>query len=161
MFVHIKWYTKVISDVDVDFISLAGVLGGLVATLTAAVAAEDNAPVLHFPGKKQARAMATTTIDPLSSGKQHVEIHNSLFMSLTADWMPGGLQALYQLAALGSTLAVAIVGGLLAGFLVAKIDFHKQDLSNEHLFEDAVFWAEVEPEEADAAHGAVNGTSGE
>jgi ammonium transporter Rh len=70
-------------------------------------------------------------------------------------------QALYQLAALGSTLAIAIVGGLLMGLLVAKLDtaVAGQELSSEHLFEDCVFWHEVEPEEAE--HGAVNGTAAE
>lgn len=68
------------------------------------------------------------------------------------------MQALYQLAALGSTLGIAIVGGLVVGFLVAKVDFASQELSAEHLFEDAVFWHEVKPEEAAAA---INGTTAE
>lgn len=67
-------------------------------------------------------------------------------------------QALFQLAALGSTLGIAILGGLIAGFIVGKTDLAKQDLSDEHLFDDAVFWAEVEPEEGEM-HGTVNGTA--
>lgn len=47
------------------------------------------------------------------------------------------------------------------GLLVAKLDtaVAGQELSSEHLFEDCVFWHEVEPEEAE--HGAVNGTAAE
>lgn len=69
------------------------------------------------------------------------------------------VQALFQLAALASTLGIAILGGTIAGFIVGKIDLAKQDLSDEHLFEDAVFWAEVEPEEETHGHGVVNGTA--
>lgn len=73
------------------------------------------------------------------------------------------MQALHQLAALGSTLGIAIVGGLIMGLLVAKLDIAVagQELSHEHLFEDSVYWHEVEPEEAEGEHPAVNGTAAE
>ncbi|CAL8464160.1 g3695 [Coccomyxa elongata] len=75
----------------------------------------------------------------------------------------GSKQALHQLAALGSTLGIAIVGGLVMGLLVAKLDIAVagQELSHEHLFEDSVYWHEVEPEAPEGEHPAVNGTAAE
>ena len=49
-------------------------------------------------------------------------------------------QALLQLAALGATLAVALVGGTMAGFIVARINPAGHSLDEDDLFEDAVFW---------------------
>ena len=49
-------------------------------------------------------------------------------------------QALWQLAALGATLAVALVGGTVAGVIVAKINPAGHSLGEDGLFEDAVFW---------------------
>ncbi len=49
------------------------------------------------------------------------------------------------------------------GLLVAKLDIAVagQELSHEHLFEDSVYWHEVEPEEPEGEHPAVNGTAAE
>ncbi len=49
-------------------------------------------------------------------------------------------QALWQLAALGATLAVALLGGALAGFIVSRASPAGQCLGEEDLFEDAAFW---------------------
>ena len=59
----------------------------------------------------------------------------------------GASQPAVQLAALGCTLAAAAAGGALAGFLVSKADPAKQSLEEGDLYEDAVFWHEVEGEE--------------
>lgn len=56
-------------------------------------------------------------------------------------------QPIYQLLGLGITLAAAIVGGLTAGLAVKYVDMAKQTLAEDELFEDAVFWAEVEEHE--------------
>lgn len=49
-------------------------------------------------------------------------------------------QALWQLAALGATLAIALVGGTVAGAIVAKVSPTGHHLGEEDLFEDALFW---------------------
>ena len=49
-------------------------------------------------------------------------------------------QALWQLAAVGATLSIALVGGTVAGLIVAKAIPAGQLLGEEELFEDAVFW---------------------
>ena len=50
-----------------------------------------------------------------------------------------GLQAGYQLAALGLTLGLAIVSGALTGF-VLKLPFIDQVKEKEEMFEDHLFW---------------------
>ena len=49
-------------------------------------------------------------------------------------------QALWQLAALGAMLAVALVGGTMAGFIVAKANPAGHSLGEDDLFEDGIFW---------------------
>jgi ammonium transporter Rh len=56
-------------------------------------------------------------------------------------------QPLYQLLGLAITLVAATLGGLVAGFIVKNVHMAKQTLAEEELFEDSVFWAEVEHEE--------------
>ncbi len=58
----------------------------------------------------------------------------------------GAGQPLVQLESLALTLAVAAAGGLVGGLLVSKVNLAKQDLAEGELYEDAVFWHEVEPE---------------
>ena len=53
------------------------------------------------------------------------------------------VQALWQLAALGTTLVLAVVGGALAGLIVAKVNPAGHEMREEDLFEDAVFWYAV------------------
>ena len=52
----------------------------------------------------------------------------------------GAAQPHVQLAALGATLALAAGAGLAAGWLVGRVDFAKQRLSEEELYDDAKFW---------------------
>ena len=60
----------------------------------------------------------------------------------------GAAQPLVQLAGLGATLAAAAVGGLAAGWVVTKVNLSGQEGPKEDdLFDDAVFWHEVEKEE--------------
>ena len=66
-------------------------------------------------------------------------------------------QALHQLAGLGSTLVIAICGGLLVGMLVKYSDCASQKMSAEHFYEDAVFWHEVMEEEGELGHTVANG----
>jgi hypothetical protein len=56
--------------------------------------------------------------------------------------LQGTSAPLHQLAALSVTLAVAVLGGALSGWVVSKLS----GLAVEDQFEDAVFW-EVEKEE--------------
>jgi hypothetical protein len=64
----------------------------------------------------------------------------------------GAGQPIKQFAAIGCTVAVAVVSGYLAGLLVGTVNPSKQEIADADLFEDAVFWSEVEPEEEGAAH---------
>lgn len=59
----------------------------------------------------------------------------------------GAKQPLFQLAGIAFTLAVALVGGLAAGFVVAKVGAGVQELEEKDYYEDAVFWEEVEHED--------------
>ncbi len=49
------------------------------------------------------------------------------------------LQTLYQLAGLGLTIGIAIVGGLVTG-LILRIPLIDQVKYNEEMFEDHLFW---------------------
>ncbi|KAK9823721.1 hypothetical protein WJX72_004894 [[Myrmecia] bisecta] len=74
----------------------------------------------------------------------------------------GKQQWLYQLLALAVTLAIALVGGALAGTLVRLCSPARHTLGPELMYEDGVFWEEVEAEEGEDWHGgaATNGTNG-
>ena len=52
----------------------------------------------------------------------------------------GAAQPHVQMAALAATLALAAGAGLAAGWVVNKVNLAKQDLSEEKLYEDAIFW---------------------
>jgi ammonium transporter Rh len=58
----------------------------------------------------------------------------------------GTKQPLWQLAGLGVTLGVAIVSGLAAGFVVSKVAVKKQEVEVDNMYDDAVFWHEVDEE---------------
>jgi hypothetical protein len=62
------------------------------------------------------------------------------------DALLGAHQPARQLAAIACTMAVALTSGYLAGWLVGAVDHSKQQLADADLFEDAVFWSEVEAE---------------
>ncbi len=49
------------------------------------------------------------------------------------------LQTLYQLAGLGLTIGIAIVGGLVTG-LILRIPIIDQVKYNQEMFEDHLFW---------------------
>ena len=59
----------------------------------------------------------------------------------------GKKQPLYQLLGLGIALAAAIGGGVLSGYAVGRVDLAKQSLGEHDLYEDSVYWAEVEHED--------------
>lgn len=59
----------------------------------------------------------------------------------------GTSQWIFQLSALGTTLLVAVVGGLICGKLVSVVNFSGQEFTSVALYEDAMFWEEVELEE--------------
>ena len=56
------------------------------------------------------------------------------------------LQAAYQLAGLAANVAIALLGGALAGLLARYINPGRQTLGTDDLFEDTLIWEEVEPE---------------
>ena len=57
-------------------------------------------------------------------------------------------QALRQILGLLANIVIAIAGGLLGGAAIKYFGMSHQGLTKEDLFEDSVFWEEVEPEEA-------------
>jgi len=59
----------------------------------------------------------------------------------------GTAQPLYQLVGLGTTLGLALASGLLAGFVVSRVNVCKQELGVDQMFDDAIYWHEVEEEE--------------
>lgn len=59
----------------------------------------------------------------------------------------GKRQPLWQLAGLGTALALAALSGLAAGFVVSKVGVVEQEAEVAHMYDDAVFWHEVEDEE--------------
>ncbi|PNH12195.1 Ammonium transporter Rh type A [Tetrabaena socialis] len=63
----------------------------------------------------------------------------------------GAAQPLWQLAALGVTVASALVGGTVVGWLVSSVGVVKQELATEQLYDDAPFWGAHE-EESDGTH---------
>lgn len=70
---------------------------------------------------------------------------------LLASSQPG-----WQVAALLSCIAVACVSGYVAGLIVKHVNlFGSPQLRGSELFEDAVFWTNVEMEEEDEEDGSV------
>ena len=63
---------------------------------------------------------------------------------------------MYQLAGVGLTLLLAIVGGTIAGKAISASTSTHLSLHPEEMFEDAMWWEEVEDEkpEDDLATGA-------
>lgn len=90
---------------------LPGIMGGLIGGLSAAMSG--------------------------SSGAFDTEAQKETFKAM-ADGRTAGQQGLYQVAALGVTLALAIVGGAASGFLVSNCCVPK------HLFDDEEHFREVE-----------------
>lgn len=70
----------------------------------------------------------------------------------------GPAQPLWQLAGLGVTLAMAMAGGTLAGWLVSTVGVVPQELTVRQLYNDKVWWVEEESEEGseegEEGHGA-------
>ena len=56
------------------------------------------------------------------------------------------MQAAYQIAGLAANVAIALLGGTLAGLLAKYINPARQTLGTDDLFEDTLIWEEVEPE---------------
>ncbi|CAK0782997.1 hypothetical protein CVIRNUC_006192 [Coccomyxa viridis] len=67
----------------------------------------------------------------------------------------GHTQAVYQVAGLAANVAIALLGGTIAGLLTKYIDPARQSLDTDDLFEDACFWEEVEPEKPHGHTGAA------
>lgn len=99
---------------------MPGVMGGLIGSLSAGFA--DKA----FSGEKGKIIMINT------------------FAALKDDKRTVGQQGLFQLAALGVTLAISISSGALAGFLASKVS-HVDDF-----FEDDEHWDECEYDVVDS-----------
>lgn len=57
------------------------------------------------------------------------------------------LQALHQGIAIVLTLAVAIVGGVVAATAVKVLTPETQKLKSEHMFDDGQWWDEIEQED--------------
>ncbi len=68
--------------------------------------------------------------------------------------MPAGHhQALYQIFGMLVTLGMAIGGGFVAATAVKTVTPQVHQLQTEHLFDDGMWWEEVEEEEtASASH---------
>ena len=66
--------------------------------------------------------------------------------------MPAGhSQALHQIFGILVTLGMAIGGGLLAGSAVKAVTPQVHKLQAEHLFDDGMWWEEVEEEHGDSS----------
>ena len=46
----------------------------------------------------------------------------------------------YQIAAIAVTLAIATIGGSLAGWVVSTVNLANQNMTPEQLFDDGTFW---------------------
>ncbi|KAK9819191.1 hypothetical protein WJX74_001012 [Apatococcus lobatus] len=77
-------------------------------------------------------------------------VHNRAVMAHSTS------QAMYQLAGVGATLVLAIIGGTIAGEAIAAGTPASLTLQAEEMYEDAMWWEEVESEkpEEDLATGA-------
>lgn len=165
---------------------IAGILGGLVAAVSAVAAADANAPVMHYTGQSQVRGAARRSliaammpglhvflaelIDDAGNCRpvsylcvhcscchQSVSTYSSHAARQAARPVLLCVQALHQLMGLGATLVLAILGGLLFGLAVKHSDCARQKMGEEHFFEDAVFWHEVVDEEGELGHTVANG----
>lgn len=57
----------------------------------------------------------------------------------------GAAQPLYQLMSLAAAVGAAAASGLISGFIVTRVSLPgKQELEVSQMYEDAVFWHEVE-----------------
>ncbi len=59
----------------------------------------------------------------------------------------GNSQPGFQLMGLGATVAIAAAAGLAGGFVVSRVGVAGQALEVDKMYEDAVFWHEVEEED--------------
>ncbi|OXA60151.1 Ammonium transporter Rh type B-B [Folsomia candida] len=116
---------------------MPGVIGGIAGTIMAAMANEQvygNSLYQQYP----ARA-------PVQNSSEFSEIVNEFADVEPGEGRTAASQAIYQLATLGVTLAIAIVGGSLTGLILRAPVFDNVPL-DQH-FDDVYFWECPEDEE--------------
>jgi len=116
---------------------MPGIIGGLAGTVVASLANEDtygNSLYQQYP----ARA-------PHLNSSELSELRNEFASIEPGDNRTAGTQAMYQLAALGVTLTIAIVGGSLTGLMLRTPIF--DSVPNHLHFDDKHFWEVPEDEE--------------
>lgn len=121
---------------------MPGLLSGLLGILVAATASREL-----YLGDKLYKFYPSRI--PALNSTEYFELG---FNNNTSAYFEGGAgrsalsQALFQLASLGLTLGIAIVGGVITGFLI-KVPLFEQVKDDEALFEDRLFWEVPEDEE--------------
>jgi len=126
---------------------MPGVMGGIAGMIMAALANEEvygNSLYQQYP----ARA-------PLANSSELSEIRSEFVDVEAGENRTAGGQALYQLGALGVTLAIAIVGGSLTGLILRAPIF--DNVPNDQHFDDAYFWEVPEDEEKITLVGGPDG----
>ncbi|XP_046657631.1 ammonium transporter Rh type A-like [Daphnia pulicaria] len=128
---------------------MPGVMAGIVGAITAAMATQEeygHSLFRQFPARVP--ELNSTDFDQLKS--QFPDMEPGLGRSATT-------QAAYQIYALLTTLALAIVGGLLTGILL-KLPIFDQ-VPRHRLFDDELSWEVPEGEEHDEHQQAEHGRS--
>ncbi|CAG7724067.1 unnamed protein product [Allacma fusca] len=118
---------------------MPGVVSGLVGALMAAIASETDygkSLYLQYP----ARA-------PFAGSKELVDLRQDLVKAEPGLNRSATEQAVYQLAALGVTLLIGLVGGAVTGAILRIPLFNK--VPQEQIFDDTQFWQV--PEETDSS----------
>lgn len=118
---------------------MPGVMAGIVGAITAAMATQEEYGVSLFR-QFPARVPELNTTEFIQLKSQFADMEPGLGRSATN-------QAAFQMYALLTTLAVAIVGGLLTGFLL-KLPIFDQ-VPRHRLFDDELSWEVPEDEEHD------------
>ena len=126
-----------------------GVLGGLFSVAMTAIATEEvYGPALYLVMPNMApSAENETRLAELQAKLPSIEAGEgrTAWTQVTSDW-PGIIdealimhQALMQLASLGVTMAMAVVGGLITGYII-HIDWIFSILKDHELFDDSEFF---------------------
>jgi len=87
---------------------------------------------------------------PPENSSEFREMKSDFYLIQPGDNRTAGSQAMYQLATLGVTLGIALIGGSLTGLLLRVPFFGK--VPEEHLFDDFRHW-EIPEDEEDPHHG--------
>ncbi|XP_022685920.1 ammonium transporter Rh type A-like isoform X1 [Varroa jacobsoni] len=119
---------------------MPGVFGGIIGVIVAA-----SADYTHYNDQLYERYPARAPVANSTDLKEAQQLNTDLEAGLG---LSGREQALQQLAALTATLGIALVSGLLTGFILALPLFNQ--IEGENLFDDELHWEVPEISEDDS-----------